>query len=117
MEGFFSRLFEPEASLILTRVSNFLTELDVKSYLVGGFVRDVLLGRSTADIDIAIAADALEIAPKIASAVDGKYVPLDKVIKVGRVVPGRLQLDANGSLTSPHLRAVSSRTWRSAILQ
>ena len=87
VEGFFSRLFEPEDSLILTRVSNFLTELDVKSYLVGGFVRDVLLGRSTADIDIAIAADALEIAPKIAIALDGKYVPLDKVNKVGRVVP------------------------------
>ena len=87
VEGFFSRLSEPEASLILTRVSNFLTELGVKSYLVGGFVRDVLLGRSTADIDIAIAADALEIAPKIATALNGKYVPLDKVNKVGRVVP------------------------------
>ena len=85
-EGFFSRLIEPEASSILTRVSNFLTELEVKPYLVGGFVRDVLLGRSTADIDIAIAADALEIAPKVATALDGKYVLLDKVNRVGRVV-------------------------------
>ena len=85
-KDFFGRLIEPEASSILTRVNNFLAELEVKSYLVGGFVRDVLLGRSTADIDIAIAADALEIAPQIATALDGKHVPLDKVNKVGRVV-------------------------------
>ena len=86
VKGFFSRLIEPEALSILTRVSNFLTELEVKSYLVGGFVRDVLLGRDTADIDIAIAADALEIAPKVATAFGGKYVLLDEANRVGRVI-------------------------------
>ncbi len=70
----------------MTKVSNILIELDVKAYLVGGFVRDVLLGRDTADIDIAVAADALEIAPKIATALGGKYVLLDEVNRVGRVV-------------------------------
>jgi len=59
-------VFEPRASLLLTKVSSFLTEQNVKWYVVGGFVRDVLLGRDTADIDIAVAADALEIAPKVA---------------------------------------------------
>ena len=77
-KDFLSSLIEPEASFILTRVSNFLTELDIKAYLVGGFVRDVLLGRETADIDIAIAADALEIAPRIATVLDGKYILLDR---------------------------------------
>ena len=85
-KDFFSSLIEPRASFILTKVSNFLTELDVKAYLVGGVVRDVLLGRETADIDIAIAADALEIAPKVASTLGGRYVLLDKVNRVGRVV-------------------------------
>jgi len=70
----------------LTQVNNFLTDQGVKSYLVGGFVRDLLLGRNTADIDIAVAVDALEIAPKLAAAVGGKYVPLDEVNRVGRVV-------------------------------
>jgi len=79
---------EPESknSLLLTKVSHFLTKQGVKSYLVGGLVRDVLLRRETADIDIAVASDALEIAPQVATAFDGKYVLLDEVNRVGRVV-------------------------------
>jgi len=79
-------LIEPEALTILTRVSSLLTGLGVKAYLVGGFVRDVILARKTADIDIAITADALEIAPEVAKAMGGKYVLLDEENRVGRVV-------------------------------
>ena len=86
---------ELKTSLLLTKVNNFLTEQGVKSYLVGGFVRDVLLGRDTADIDIAVAGDALEIDPKVATALSGKYVLLDEINRVGRVVinGGRWGLD------------------------
>jgi len=77
---------EPRTSLVLTKVSNLLAEQGIKSYLVGGFVRDVLLGRETADIDVAVAADALEIAPKIATVINGKYFPLDEINKVGRII-------------------------------
>ncbi len=90
-------IIEPRTSLLLTKVGNFLAEQDVKSYLVGGFVRDVLLGRDTADIDIAVASDALEIAPKVATALGGKYVLLDEANRIGRVVvskeEGRWELD------------------------
>ncbi len=84
----FSHLISPGISSVLTQVSHALTELDVRAYLVGGIVRDVLLGRETADVDIAIAADALEIAPRLASALGGKYVLLrnDEENRVGRVV-------------------------------
>jgi len=80
------RFVEPGASLLLTRVSHLLTERGIKSYLIGGFVRDMLLGRDTADIDITVAADALEVAPEVATALGGKYVLLDEVNRVGRVV-------------------------------
>ena len=86
LKDIFSSLIEPRALLLLTNVSNLLTGQGIKSYLVGGFVRDMLLGRDTADIDIAIAADALEIAPKVASALGGRYVLLDEINRVGRVV-------------------------------
>ncbi len=79
-------LIEPSASLLLTKISNFLTEQNIQSYVVGGFVRDVLLKRDTADIDIAVTADALEIAPKVATALGGKYIPLDRINRVGRVI-------------------------------
>ena len=74
------------ASLLLTKVRHVLAEEGIQSYLIGGFVRDMLLGRDTADIDIAVAANALEIAPKVASALGGKYILLDEVNGVGRVV-------------------------------
>lgn len=86
-------VIETRVSLALNRVSNFLAEQGIKSYLVGGFVRDALLGRDTADIDIAVAADALEIASKIATVVGGKYVPLDEVNRVARVVLARDRLE------------------------
>jgi len=90
-------VIESEASLLLTRVSKILIEQDINSYLVGGFVRDVLLGRTTADIDIAVEADALEIAPKIAIALNGRYVLLDEENRVGRVIvsneAGQWELD------------------------
>ena len=77
---------KPEACHLLTDISRFLAKEGVRSYLVGGFVRDVLLGRDTADIDIAVAADALVIAPKLASAFGGRYIPLDEENGVGRVI-------------------------------
>ena len=46
--------------------------------MVGGFVRDWLLGRETDDINIAVEGDALDIAQKVAKAIDGKYVLLDE---------------------------------------
>jgi len=70
----FRSLIESKVSLVLTEVSNLLAEQDIESYVVGGLVRDVLLGRDTADIDLAVASDALEVAPKVANALGGKYV-------------------------------------------
>lgn len=79
---------ESRALPLLTRVKDFLAERGVTAYLAGGFVRDALLKRDTADIDIALTADALKIAPEVAIALGGKYVLLDEVNRVGRVVVG-----------------------------
>ncbi len=80
---------KPAASRLLTRISRYLTKEGIASYLVGGFVRDTLLGRDTDDIDIALDADALAAAPGVAAALGGKYVTLDAANGVGRVVlPG-----------------------------
>lgn len=79
-------LIEPKVLSLLIKVSSFFGELKIKSYVVGGLVRDTLLGRETVDIDIALMADALEIASKLADAVGGKYVLIDKANRVSRVV-------------------------------
>jgi poly(A) polymerase len=77
---------ETEALNILVKVDRFLSGEQIEAYLVGGFVRDTLMGRQTADIDIAIEGDALKIASQMADALGGKYVLLDEVYRIARVV-------------------------------
>ena len=71
---------------ILTKLSPVCTFPECKAYLVGGFVRDWLVGRDTTDLDIAVSGDSLAIAQEAAELVDGSYVMLDEENKVGRVV-------------------------------
>jgi poly(A) polymerase len=77
---------KPEAARILTEISRRLAQKNHRAYIVGGFVRDTLLERDTADIDIALPADGLEIARDMAAYLKGKYVPLDDINLVGRVI-------------------------------
>jgi len=79
-------LIEPKAQFLLTQLSDLLKGQGVHAYLVGGFVRDVLLGRETADIDIAVDVDVLTIAPKVAESLQGKFVLLDEVNRIGRII-------------------------------
>jgi len=78
--------FDEENLRILKQVEVFLSQRRIESYLVGGFVRDLLIGRETADIDLAIQADALKTAQEMAAALQGKYVPLDEGHGIARVV-------------------------------
>jgi putative nucleotidyltransferase with HDIG domain len=57
--------------------------------LVGGAVRDVLLGRPTVDLDVAVPHGALGIARRLADALGSAFVPLDPERGAARVVtPG-----------------------------
>jgi poly(A) polymerase len=76
----------PEASRLLTQISHFLASKDIPAFIVGGLVRDMLLGRDTADIDIAVDADAPAVAREAAACLGGAYVELDDVNRIGRVV-------------------------------
>ena len=77
---------KPEAFRPLTTIARFLADEGIPAYLVGGSVRDILLGRDTGDIDIAVGADALEVTRRVAGTLDGHYVPLDAENGTGRVV-------------------------------
>jgi len=69
-----------------SRINQILGERQIEAFLVGGFVRDILIGRPTADIDMAIKADALITAQELAEALGGRYVLLDEANKIARVV-------------------------------
>jgi poly(A) polymerase len=85
-EGFFDTIIDNGAGSLLGAVGNLLNERGVQAHLVGGFVRDVLLHRRTADIDIAVASDALEVARVVAGALGGRFVALDEENGVARII-------------------------------
>lgn len=63
----FRNLFEPHlSSHALQVVAEEADKLGVDAYLVGGFVRDVLLGRTSKDIDIMSVGKGLDLAEKVA---------------------------------------------------
>jgi tRNA nucleotidyltransferase/poly(A) polymerase len=69
---------------------------DAPVYIVGGTVRDALLGRPSCDLDLAVggapgAHNAMALARRLANALGGAYVPLDAERDVGRIV-----LDSGG---------------------
>jgi len=70
----------------LPKISHLLDIQNKQGYIVGGFIRDWLLERKTNDIDIAVSGDAVTIAREVAGEIRGKFVLLDDINEVARVV-------------------------------
>jgi poly(A) polymerase len=70
----------------LAKIYHLLDIQKKQGYIVGGFIRDWLLERKTNDIDIAVSGDAIPIARKVAEEIGGKFVLLDDVNDIARVV-------------------------------
>lgn len=59
------------------------------AYLVGGYVRDLILDRPNQDVDVAVKGDGLELARRLADKTGGRFFALDPERKTGRIVyPG-----------------------------
>lgn len=56
------------------------------AYLVGGCLRDRLLGRPVYDLDVAVAGDGLAVARRLANHFGGAYYPLDESRGTGRAI-------------------------------
>lgn len=72
----------------ISKLRRIAGEENVQVYIVGGFIRDVLLGRSfcKCDFDFAVDRKAISFAGKFASAAGGTFVLLDKEKRSARVV-------------------------------
>jgi len=84
--GGMSSLKQINVIATLNRVARLLARQGYQGYVVGGFIRDRFLGRQTNDIDIAVDGDALNIAKEMAKSLHGKFVLLDEVNSIARVV-------------------------------
>jgi poly(A) polymerase len=84
---------------LIMKIARLLGDWNIQTYVVGGWIRDRLIGRDTEDIDLAVIADGQTVAGKLALALGGKYVQLDEANKIGRVVLRSEAVKSEGQLT------------------
>ena len=70
----------------LTAVRAFLDAQGVEAYVVGGFMRDALLGRPAHDIDVSVVAGPLDLGRRLADSLGGAFVPLHEKFSIARVI-------------------------------
>lgn len=71
---------------LLEPLRAFLAKRSVTAYLVGGVVRDILLGRETHDLDLAVSGDASRLARGFADEIGAAYFQMDETFDVARVI-------------------------------
>ena len=79
----FQELFHNEA---VQALGNFANAQDVRLYLVGGSVRDLLLERRTTDIDFTLASDAIAFAKAFAASINATCITLEENPRTARVI-------------------------------
>lgn len=75
-----------ETAGLIESVRLFLRERTPQTYIVGGYLRDQLLGRETRDIDLLVPVNALPLGRQLADHLGGSFVPLDEERGVARIV-------------------------------
>ena len=93
---------ELEASIKFHNLNFILGFLPTGSYLVGGYIRDIILGRETEkiDIDIVVPFNAIEIGKKIADNIGSKFIILDEKREVIRIILNHIYIDIANQVSS-----------------
>jgi len=93
---------ELERSIKFNNLNSILSFLPAGSYLVGGFIRDIILGRVTEeiDIDIVVPLNAVEIGKKISDNIGSRLIILDKKREVVRIIFNHVSIDIANQVSS-----------------
>ncbi len=93
---------ELERSIKFYNWNSILSFLPKGSYLVGGYIRDIILGRVTEeiDVDIVVPVGAIEIGQKIADKTKSKFIILDKKREVVRIIFKHISIDIANQISS-----------------
>jgi len=83
---------------VLKYLAEFAAREKTQLHLVGGTVRDLLLGKDIEDVDFAVSDNAFRFARKFADFANASFVPLDEEHDTARVVfnRGELYMDFSG---------------------
>lgn len=106
--SYFSKKYPVSVNELIQRLKNFLTpelyemvrltgyiaeEVGMKAYLVGGIIRDLILGFENFDIDIVIEGNAIEVAEKLSKTVGGKYDSHERFKTAVIILPNGSRID------------------------
>ena len=93
---------ELEKSIKFNNWNSILSFLPKGSYLVGGYIRDIILGRVTGvvDIDIVVPSNAIKIGKKISENIKSKFIILDKKREVVRIILNDISIDIANQVSS-----------------
>lgn len=80
---------QPQERKIFELIARCAREIGVPAYVIGGYVRDRLLGRATKDIDVVCVGDGIRLAEALAS----KLYPTPKVVVYRRFGTAMLRCD------------------------
>ena len=93
---------ELEKSIKFHNWNSILAFLPKGSYLVGGYIRDIILRRETelVDVDIVVPFNAIEVGQKIAANIGSKFIILDKKREVIRIIFNHIYIDIANQVSS-----------------
>ena len=93
---------EIERSIKFYNWDYILPSLPSGSYLVGGYIRDLILGRlnSVIDVDIVVPKNSIEIGKKIANKFNGKFIILDEARDIVRIIFKHISVDIAPQISS-----------------
>jgi tRNA nucleotidyltransferase (CCA-adding enzyme) len=93
---------ELETSIKFHNLNFVLGFLPNGSYLVGGYIRDIILGRKPekVDVDIVVPLNAVEIGKKIANSIGSKFIILDEKREVVRIILNHIDIDIANQVSS-----------------
>jgi tRNA nucleotidyltransferase (CCA-adding enzyme) len=93
---------ELEKNIKFQKLNLILGFLPKGSYLVGGFIRDIILGREPekVDFDIVVPLNAIQIGKKIADNIGTKFIILDERREVVRIILKHIYIDIANQVSS-----------------
>jgi len=93
---------ELERSIKFYNWNSILSFLPKGSYLVGGYIRDIILKRVTeeVDVDIVVPFNAIEIGKMISENIKSKFIILDKEREVVRIIFNNISIDIANQISS-----------------
>ncbi len=78
---------------LLKEIGKFADEVGINAYIVGGFVRDLIIGRKNFDVDIVVEGDSCEFAKKLAKRMGVKVHTFDRFKTATVVFPDGFRID------------------------